>query len=365
MTNRTCPICDVQFSVQDIISAITCPNGCHLGRSLGSRTCRRCKQEYFVYEYIYGLHTCPKDKTIENATLDECHDEKPRPQKFKHEQRNCRNCGKAFTINAYNHELCSDDCRLACNREIKKIKKPEYDVTCHVCGDEFKTSRPDHKYCSADCRRVITTVRMSVTGRQYDRVVIGGKTCPVCDYDLNTDTQVFCSKFCRDIFLDSVSHTPKYRNGDGSIIKIKLHTCRLEYRAEYTYPSKRIKNKSQLDRRIPILWIDVFGNTSTDIPVGHYVYGWINYYESNFPFYIGEGQSTRAWDTHFAKDNERSSCELNRTRKTVVVIYRQRLTKEGSKLLESVLTDMFMAMGATLYNRCEQMKRTEIPPLNI
>jgi hypothetical protein len=104
-------------------------------------------------------------------------------------------------------------------------------------------------------------------------------------------------------------------------------------------------------------WFTVFGEQKLGYPSGHYVYGWYDN-QSDLPFYVGQGYWNRAWSDHGD-----AWCERYRSKRTRVVIYRWDLTKEGALLGESILTNLFKGLGASLTNAAETMKRKEVPPL--
>jgi hypothetical protein len=85
------------------------------------------------------------------------------------------------------------------------------------------------------------------------------------------------------------------------------------------------------------------------IPEGYYVYGWYRAQEF-LPFYIGKGVRHRAW----------RNADVNTIR-----IFRDQLTEEGALLIESVLIDLFMSMGAKLINQARGMRRYENGPLTL
>lgn len=89
---------------------------------------------------------------------------------------------------------------------------------------------------------------------------------------------------------------------------------------------------------------------------GYYVYGWVNG-DDWVPFYIGRGKGKRAWSQHGW------FCEKLRAGGAKVHIYRDGLTMEGAKLVESVLIDFFGSLGLTMANRVAGVERQEEPPL--
>lgn len=97
------------------------------------------------------------------------------------------------------------------------------------------------------------------------------------------------------------------------------------------------------------------------IPKGRYVYGWYSP-SGDLPFYIGQGTGRRAWRRH-ETDNGSAFCQMFKTQKTKVVVYRDNLTMEGALLVESVIKHLFESLGAPLTNQSDTMKHQEVPPL--
>jgi len=154
----------------------------------------------------------------------------------------CIECGTAFIPTGV-QKICSDQCRLARERRVDRLRaraeakqgpKPgDVNNVCDVCGIDFK-SRRKRKFCTRQC----------TSRKQYlDRLAVGWKApkrpkvlvrCVRCDVEMETrDEQV---RFCRSCSC--------------SVAATELH-------------------RKQRDRRLPIVHPNPGAATSSDIPRRH------------------------------------------------------------------------------------------------
>lgn len=203
----------------------------------------------------------------------------------------------------------------------KKITKKKVD--CVRCNSVFFTRIRWAKYCSDACRRPEPYKKRNLLKPKE-------QVCKKCNKVFSRkQTLKFCSPVCRN-----------------SAAKERLENRRDE-KPEKT---KRILRPNRSKRVIP-RW--------------YYVYGWYDPKMPEMPFYIGKGFGTRAWDRHVTDKFESAPCELLRNSKTIIVIYRDNLTEEGSFLCESLLISVFTKMGAPIVNQNDGTSRRESPPLEM
>lgn len=213
---------------------------------------------------------------------------------------------------------------------MPKIPLPNKPVNalkaCSECGAQFGTRYSWSKLCSNTCRQA--RQKRKYAAARAAKGLAGMPTfakCAVCGvrFRPNQPNHKLCSDQCRvSSMLDAMARQ-------------KL------IRAE---KSKKPKKDETL--------------------VGRYVYGWY-FPGEQLPFYVGQGQGNRAWDRHDLGDHTPAFCQRFKTSKTKVVIYRKNLTLEGALLLEAVLVEVFLSLGAILANQAETIKRREVPPLEM
>lgn len=189
---------------------------------------------------------------------------------------------------------------------------------CLQCGGEYTPKTVTQKYCSTEC------------AKQYHKdryvpipVVPQNVPCIICSTLFVTNgrtNQKYCSDECRaEGYRRSLARKKNYRSAAS--------------------PNYEKRYRSQ------------------------YVYGW--YHPGHtLPFYVGRGQGKRAWEEHqVGRDKAKAACERERTKDTVIKVYRDNLTVEGALLVEAVLIALFNSMGGCLSNQVAPMKRQEVPPL--
>lgn len=105
----------------------------------------------------------------------------------------------------------------------------------------------------------------------------------------------------------------------------------------YTFRKKYCKKCKRLRKQIKCNQI---------LPKDCYVYGW--YREgSKLPFYVGKGTGQRAW-------------RYGKLQAGVTVkIFRDSLTDEGAILVEAVLIQVFLSLGAALHNKTTGSRRRQ------
>lgn len=203
-------------------------------------------------------------------------------------------------------------------------------IRCLRCAKEFYKFRRKNEYCSAICEnnvKIGSKPRKKVFRKSYKPVNYAYIQSAITVTPI-TETVSVC-KTCNKEFV--------------TLSKTRI----------YCLECQSAKNKS----------VRSLKKSNKKHPIGYYVYAWYHP-KGDLPFYIGMGEGNRAWDRH-QKDNASAECQKYRNDQTKIIILRESLTLEGALLIESVLIQIFSALGAYLTNKNDGMKRKEVPPLEI
>lgn len=218
----------------------------------------------------------------------------------------CVICSTAYQ-GTHSSKYCSDQCRA-----VAYPKAGPFSVVCVTCGVQFVSAQPHGKYCSDPCRAEV-----------YQKLGPFNLICVTCSVPFVSahPRGKYCSKSCRP-------------SGKAKSLK----------------RSKKPKSERRKKR-----------------PLGRYVYAWFRQGEP-LPFYVGRGVGNRASRTHHDDNGRLLPCESERRLlggRFEIRILRDRLTAEGSRLVEAVFIDYFESIGCRLTNIHRGSRRQERPPLTL